>query len=107
MAVPTVEIFRSPQLRRDTSAIAPRDWHPGFGHNDLAAVACALYPEVARHLEWLRQYGDARMTGSGACCFVEFAEVGAAQAAWRALPDGMRGQVVSGLPTHPLAARTP
>jgi 4-diphosphocytidyl-2-C-methyl-D-erythritol kinase len=41
--------------------VAPRypghsagDWRPGFGHNDLEAVACALYPEVARHLEWLR-----------------------------------------------------
>jgi 4-diphosphocytidyl-2-C-methyl-D-erythritol kinase len=52
--VPTPEIFRSPQLRRDTPAIAAADWHPGFGHNDLEAVACSLYPEMARHLDWLR-----------------------------------------------------
>jgi 4-diphosphocytidyl-2-C-methyl-D-erythritol kinase len=73
VAVPTPEIFRSAQLRRDTPAIAANDWRPGFGHNDLEPVACALYPEVARHLDWLRSYGDARMSGSGACCFVEFA----------------------------------
>ena len=78
VAVPTSEIFRSPVLCRDTPAIAAGDWHPGFGHNDLEAVACELYPEVARHLEWLRQHGDARMSGSGACCFAEFAGESAA-----------------------------
>lgn len=103
VAVPTPEIFRSPQLRRDTPAIAAADWHPGFGRNDLEAVACVLYPEVARHLDWLRAYGDARMSGSGACCFVEFAAESAARAALAALPAGMCGFVAAGLDRHPLA----
>lgn len=103
VAVPTPDIFRSPQLRRDTPAIVAADWHPGFGHNDLEAVACALYPEVARHLDWLRAYGDARMSGSGACCFVEFAAESAARAALAALPGGMHGFVAAGLDRHPLA----
>jgi 4-diphosphocytidyl-2-C-methyl-D-erythritol kinase len=103
VAVPTPEIFRSPQLRRNTPAIAAADWRPGFGHNDLEAVACALYPEVARHLDWLRQYGDARMSGSGACCFVEFGLESAARAAFAALPAGMSGFVAAGLDRHPLA----
>ena len=29
-------------------------------------------PGGGRHLEWLRRYGDARMTGSGACVFCAF-----------------------------------
>ena len=103
VAVPTPEIFRSAALRRDTPAIAATAWHPGFGRNDLEAVACALYPEVARHLDWLRRYGDARMSGSGACCFVEFAREAAAQAALAALPADMRGFVAAGLDRHPLA----
>ena len=103
VAVPTPEIFRSPLLRRDTPAIAAADWRPGFGHNDLEAVACALYPEVTRHLDWLRQYGDARMSGSGACCFVEFALESAARAALAARPADMRGFVAAGLDRHPLA----
>ena len=102
VAVPTVEIFRSAQLRRDTPAIAAADWRPGFGHNDLEAVAGALYPEVKRHLDWLRHYGDARMSGSGACCFVEFAEESAARAALAALPADMRGLLAAGLDRHPL-----
>jgi 4-diphosphocytidyl-2-C-methyl-D-erythritol kinase len=102
VAVPTSEIFRSPVLCRDTPAIAAGDWHPGFGHNDLEAVACELYPEVARHLEWLRQHGDARMSGSGACCFAEFAGESAAKMALAAVPADMRGFIAAGMDRHPL-----
>ncbi len=102
VAVPTQEIFRSPDLRRDTVPIAAADWRPGFGHNDLEAVACTLYPEVARHLEWLRQHGDARMSGSGACCFAEFAGESAAKIALAALPADMRGFIAAGMDRHPL-----
>jgi len=103
VAVPTAEIFRSTHLRRDTPAIAAGNWTPGFGHNDLEGVACALYPEVRRHLDWLRRFGDARMSGSGACCFVEFDRESAARAALAALPADMRGFVAAGLDRHPLA----
>ena len=102
VAVPTQEIFRSYALRRDTPVVSAAEWQPGFGHNDLEAVACALYPEVARHLEWLRQHGDARMSGSGACCFVGFAGEPAARKALAALPADMRGFVAAGMDRHPL-----
>jgi len=103
VSVPTATIFATPGLRRDTPPIAAADWQPGFGHNDLEAVAGALYPEVAAHLAWLRQWGDARMSGSGACCFVEFGEAAAARAAHAALPAGMQGFVARGIDRHPLA----
>lgn len=100
--VPTADIFRSPDLRRDTPAMMPADWRPGVGHNDLEPVACALYPEIAHHLASLRRLGDARMTGSGACCFVGFAAEADALAARGELPAEMRAEVVHGLPVHPL-----
>jgi 4-diphosphocytidyl-2-C-methyl-D-erythritol kinase len=103
VAVPTQEVFRSAGLRRDTAPIAAADWRPGYGHNDLEPVACALYPDVARHLEWLRQHGDARMSGSGACCFVGFADESAARTALASLPTDMRGFVAAGMDRHPLA----
>lgn len=103
VAVPTAQIFAAANLRRDTPAIAAADWRPGFGRNDLQPVACALYPEVARHLDWLRQWGDARLSGSGACCFVAFASQATAQAACAALPPGMHGFVAQGVDRHPLA----
>ncbi|QDX82023.1 4-(cytidine 5'-diphospho)-2-C-methyl-D-erythritol kinase [Denitratisoma sp. DHT3] len=110
LAVPTADIFRAPDLRRDAPAIAPAAWRPGFGGNDLEAVACRLHPEVARHLDWLRHWqgagGAARMSGSGACCFAEFATEAAARQAQAALPADMRGFVARGLQKHPLADLT-
>jgi 4-diphosphocytidyl-2-C-methyl-D-erythritol kinase len=102
VSVPTVEIFRAPDLRRDTPAIAAADWRQGMGGNDLEPVACRLYPEVAEHLAWLRARAPARMSGSGACCFAEFEGEAAAQAALAALPAGMRGLVARGIDDHPL-----
>jgi len=71
-------------------------------HNDLQPVVCSLYPEVARHLSWLGQFAEARMTGSGACVFAEFASAGQAQAVLEQLPPDMRGIVARGLLHHPL-----
>lgn len=102
VSVPTAEIFRASDLRRDTPAVTPAGWRPGMGGNDLEPVACRLYPEVAAHLAWLRGRGPARMSGSGACCFAEFpTEVGARESL-AALPAGMAGFVAQGLDRHPI-----
>jgi 4-diphosphocytidyl-2-C-methyl-D-erythritol kinase len=101
--VPTVEIFRTPELRRDTPPIEAGVWTPGFGGNDLQAVAIARFPEVARHLQWLSRFAEARMTGSGACVFSSFEREDAARAVLAELPADMRGWVAPGLPEHPLA----
>jgi 4-diphosphocytidyl-2-C-methyl-D-erythritol kinase len=42
------------------------------------------------------------MSGSGACCFVEFGEAAAARAAHATLPAGMQGFVARGIDRHPL-----
>jgi len=104
--VPTAAIFNSPLLNRDTPAIAAGEWLPGSGHNDLEPVACLLYPEVTRHLEWLCRFGGARMSGSGACVFAEFATESAARAAHAELPGDMQGFVACGLDRHPLSELT-
>ncbi|MRR50638.1 MAG: 4-(cytidine 5'-diphospho)-2-C-methyl-D-erythritol kinase [Rhodocyclaceae bacterium] len=98
VAVPTAAIFTAPDLRRDTPAIAAADWRPGLGGNDLEVVACRLFPEVAQHLAWLRGLGvPAAMSGSGACCFAEFADRTGAEAALAALPCDMKGFLAAGM----------
>lgn len=101
--VPTAAIFGAPELRRDTPPIRPADWHPGFGHNDLEAIACARFPAVAECLAWLKGFGPAMMTGSGACVFARFPSRQDAEAAAERLPAGWRGWVAEGLTEHPLA----
>lgn len=118
--VPTAAIFAAPELTRNTpplkiapfSAGAGRPVRLGFqsvdslgslvGHNDLQPVVVGRYPEVARHLEWLAQFGEARMTGSGACVFASFGTQEAALEVLRQLPGTMQGFVAQGLDKHPL-----
>lgn len=100
--VPTATIFTSPDLCRNTPAIQAEDWRPGLGHNDLQAVAVANFPVLGDYLRWLGRFGDARMTGSGACVFTEFEDEAAARSVLAELPESMRGWVARGLAEHPL-----
>ena len=104
VAVPTAAIFGAPELKRDTVPMAAADWAPGVGGNDLQAVAVARFPPVADHLRWLTARAPARMSGSGACVFAEFASQQAALAVLGELPATMVGWVAAGLDRHPLYA---
>jgi 4-diphosphocytidyl-2-C-methyl-D-erythritol kinase len=111
--VPTAKIFTHSQLTRNTISMTMRALPKGEVfragrqaglNNDLQAVACKLYPEVAEYLAWLAQFAPAMMTGSGACVFAEFATEAEAKAVLQQLPPDMRGYVAHGLQQHPLRA---
>jgi 4-diphosphocytidyl-2-C-methyl-D-erythritol kinase len=104
IAVSTRAIFASPELTRNSKTIKISSFSAGFGSNDLEPVVCRRHAEVAAHLEWLRQFGDARMSGSGACVFAEFAAEREARSVLSRMPADMRGFVVRGLDRQPLAA---
>jgi len=104
VAVPTREIFAAPELTRDTKTITISSFSAGFGHNDLEPIVRMHYPAVAAHLAWLKAYGDARLSGSGACVFAEFSTEAQACAVVSRLPAEMRGFAASGLERHPLEA---
>ena len=100
--VPTAAIFAAPELTRNSPPLKIARFSAGMGHNDLQPVVVSRYPEVARHLEWLGQFGEARMTGSGACVFASFGTESAARDVLRQLPQTMQGFVARGLDRHPL-----
>lgn len=103
--VPTAKVFASNELTRNTIPIKIPPFSIAQGHNDLELVVCRAYPEVAKHLQWLRQLKNATMatmTGSGACVFAEFASEAQAQGALTQLPVDMRGIVARGLERHPI-----
>ena len=106
VSVSTKEIFSS-ALTGQSKALKIPPFFPGQGANDLEAVVAARYPEVAAHLEWLRQRApQARMTGSGACVFAEFTSEARARALYNQLPGDMQGFVARGLDRHPLLEST-
>jgi 4-diphosphocytidyl-2-C-methyl-D-erythritol kinase len=103
VAVPTRAIFAAPELTRNSKTIKISGFSAGFGRNDLEPVVCRRHAEVAAHLEWLRRFGDARMSGSGACVFAEFAAEREARLVHSKMSADMRGFVVRGLDHQPLA----
>jgi 4-diphosphocytidyl-2-C-methyl-D-erythritol kinase len=102
VAVATAEIFAAPELTRDTTSIKMCDLSTAQLRNDLQAVVGARYPDVAACLDWLAQFGNARMTGSGACVFAEFATQHEARLALARKPAKWQGFVAQGLDRHPL-----
>ncbi len=99
----TAEVFSDNALTRNTKPLKIPPFFSGLGANDLEAVALKRSPEIAAHLRWLRaRRPQARMTGSGACVFAEFATEVEARAVLRELPGDMRGFVARGLDRHPL-----
>ncbi len=103
--VPTADIFRSPDLTRNTPAITIRDFLKSGGHNDCEPVVRRLYPEVADALDWLGQHAEARLTGTGACVFAGFNSREQAEKIHLSLPPKWHGFVTRGLNRSPLLAR--
>ena len=110
VSVPTADIFRSKELTRNTEAIKIADFPgsyknlPGFGKNDLQPVAMTLFPEIATALDMLGRYGEARMTGSGACVFARFGNKTEAEEVAASLSRNWEVWTAKGLQTHPLEA---
>ena len=102
VGVATARVFQDPDLIRDSIPTKIPPFSDVSGINDLEPVVCRLYPVVAQHLAWLKQFGHARVTGSGACVFAEFSTEAAACAVLGRLPVTMRGVVAQGLACHPL-----
>ena len=112
--VPTAEIFRSPDLTRNTKSVKMLDFSTGdysFARssfaNDLEPVAGLKYPAVAEAVEWLKSHAahaqvTARMTGSGACVFAAFASEHEARAVYMQRPAQLGGFVAKSLARHPL-----
>jgi 4-diphosphocytidyl-2-C-methyl-D-erythritol kinase len=109
--VPTPQIFTSEYLTRNTPPVNMSDfssYHANrndlrqFGKNDLQQVACRLFPPVADAVEWLDAYGDARMTGSGACVFCAVRSEEQADAVLARVPAAWTGWKAKALQQHPI-----
>lgn len=115
-SLPTAQVFASPQLERSTPAVILADFlantqlsdcaSPGFGRNDLQAVALAQCAEVGQAADWLQaRYGNSRMSGSGSAVFARAGTGDRPTATWgeEQLPAHWVGRMCRSLAVHPLA----
>jgi 4-diphosphocytidyl-2-C-methyl-D-erythritol kinase len=117
VAVPTRDVFQSPELTRNSPVITIRalfesggpiaGWASGggYGRNDCEPVVRTRYGEVADALEWLSRYAPARLTGTGSCIFAACACAIDAERIAARVPDRWKSYVARGLNVSPVHER--
>jgi 4-diphosphocytidyl-2-C-methyl-D-erythritol kinase len=101
--VPTAVLFEAAELTRN----APRATISSFAsgqttENAFAPVVRARHPRVAAALDWLGEFGRARLSGSGGCVFLEERSLARAVAIAEKCPAAFTAQVATGVEVSPL-----
>ena len=107
ISVSTARIFNDRQLTRHTPTIKlPASLGAATLetlHNDCEAVARRHFPAIGEALDWLqREAGNARMTGTGACCFARLTGEQSAQPLLQRLPQHWTAFVARSTQISPL-----
>lgn len=100
-AVHTGEIFSHRQLTRDTPPITMHAFFAGDSRNDCEPIVRQLYPQVDNALNWLQNFGDARLTGTGACVFCRCESEVQARRIAEQVPARWNAWVASGINRSP------
>jgi 4-diphosphocytidyl-2-C-methyl-D-erythritol kinase len=100
--VNTKDVFSHKELTRDTPKCKMSAALRGTGRNDCKPVVTKLYKKVANSLNLLDNFGQARMTGTGSCVFLEVSSKHQAKDILAALPTDYTAFAVKGLNQSPL-----
>lgn len=104
--ISTAQIFANSRLTKDTKTLKIADFsngtHSNLFRNDLEEVVCEEFSAVAATIKWLNQFGQARMSGSGASVFVAVDSLTKANEIFAQKPGNTKGFVAKGLHQHPL-----
>jgi len=110
--ISTAQIFANKQLTKSTIPKTMSDFSGMTNSvssniaseftNQLERIVCNDYPEVLACINWLRQFGDARMSGSGASVFLEVVSEEVANEICSQKPKEVQGFVAKGLDQHPM-----
>ena len=73
--ISTQLLFSQKTLTRDTkpTTFCAYQLEPSLFGNNFEPLARQLYPEVEEAMQYLDQFGQAKLTGTGACVFTEVA----------------------------------
>ncbi len=100
--ISTAEVFGDSELTRQGRPLTIRGSLDGPGVNACENVVRRRYPEVARALDWLGQFGDASLTGTGSCVFAAVSDKARAGEILKTVPDGWTGYIARGINHSPL-----
>lgn len=100
--VSTAKVFSSPALTRDCDSMTIAGFLSGEGRNVCEDVVRKDYPPVSDVMDWLANYAEPIMTGTGACVFASFNSKQAAQEVMNKLPGKWRAFIAEGCNRSPL-----
>jgi 4-diphosphocytidyl-2-C-methyl-D-erythritol kinase len=100
--VSTAQIFSHRQLTRNTIPIKMATFFEGESRNDCQQLVRRLYPQVDKALKMLNNFGEARLTGTGACAFISFENVTEAESVRNELPGEWTSILAKGVNSLPL-----
>ena len=101
----TRKLFSHPGLTRSCLPIKIRDLDMGRTGNVFEPLVREMYPEVERAFECLGRYGEARLTGTGACVFAAFDTRERADEVHSQCAELIAGFVAQGVNRSPLHAK--
>lgn len=105
VSVPTAEIFADKGLTRGTPKCTIQVFaahNASRFKNDMQSVVCENYPEVMKAIKFLSQYGEAKMSGSGASVFLELSSYSEAIKVLEAAKLGFTAWVSKSMSAHPI-----
>lgn len=100
--VDTGEIFSTKGLTRGSKSIKMSEFQTGQVKNDCQEVVENIHSEVKEALAELSQYGNSRLTGTGACVFVQFDNKLSAENVYNKLNSKREVYLAKGLAISPL-----
>ncbi len=100
--VSTKDVFLSEALTRDSKSITIADFLAGQQQNDCQDVVRKNYHLVDKALKEIGVFGDARLTGTGSCVFVQFDDEQSARNAYEDVKADWEAYFVKGLSVSPL-----
>ena len=101
--VTTAELFAALKGSK-TDPLSIEHYKFGQGRNDFEPIVREQYPEVDEAMCWLEQYGEPRLTGTGAIVYMRFDTEQEAGRIAALTPDHISSKVVRGLNKSPLIA---
>ena len=102
ISVSTADIFNDGELTRNCDAITIRAFLAGAGINVCESVARKRYPVIGEALDWLNQFAEARMTGTGACIYASFDSLKAAEGVKSRVPSHWQSFIARGMNRNPV-----
>lgn len=102
--VATAEIFKHMQLTRNSAPIRIPVFPFSGTKNDCEPVACLLNPLIKTALNWLGNFSEPHMSGTGSSVFARFNSRAQAMEVMTHIPSGFSGFVAQGINSSPLHA---